>query len=357
MIDRPHIVQVVPYEIGGGAESVVNTLHAGLERLGFSCERVHFCGAPLNGPPVTRFGNRHDSLMNITRLRSLIQKRRQNNMREIVLHSHLTHGFYVSMIARLGLPIRWVHTEHNTTMRLREIRWIRPIERRFYSRCDKIIAISNGVHASLQAALDLPESKIAVVPNGAKDFGIADRRRLGSQEVRIISVGSLSERKGFDTALKALASASIGPWHYTIVGEGPELTNLQNLTDKLGISQKVTFAGWDDPGPFYRNSDLQIIPSRWEGFGLVAVEGMSTGLRVVASDVGGLRGVVGSDPDVALLVTNHADPTSWIEPLEIIVKTLRKKDTPTSLNSAMQAQRFSNEEMVSKHANIYQEIG
>ena len=90
-------------------------------------------------------------------------------------------------------------------------------------------------------------------------------------------------------SLKSLISS------YTIVGSGPDLEKLQYLSKACGVQDIVNFVGWsDNPGEYYRNSDILLIPSHWEGFGLVAVEGMSTGLPIIASNVEGLNEVVSS---------------------------------------------------------------
>jgi glycosyltransferase involved in cell wall biosynthesis len=351
-----HVIHVVPNEMGGGAERLVSDLHARLKSQGLSCERVHFCGIPLEGPPVTRFGYKHDALINIQHLRRLLKRRLRGGTQRIILHSHLTHSLYACLIASRGLPIRWVHTEHNTKMRLREIPWMRPVERKIYERCDKIVAISEGVRNALETVLQLKLEKIVMIHNGANDFGLTKRGCVRNKVLRIVSVGSLLDKKGFDIALRALSKASIGPWHYTIVGEGSELSNLQELANRLGLSERVTFAGWADPAPHYRKADLQLIPSRWEGFGLVAVEGMSTGLRLLASDVAGLREVIGSNRESAYLVEKHLDPESWVARLETIVANLRQSTTTTSSHAAKQAKLFTIEQMITRHVQLYEEL-
>lgn len=348
------VIHVIPNEAGGGAERLVTELHSGVQRYGQECERVHFCGLPLAVPPVTRFGYRHDDPRNILQLRNLLKQRLQNGKQRVILHSHLTHGFYVSLIASRGLPVTWVHTEHNTSMRLREIRWLRPVERRCYERCDKVVAISQGVRHALQSKLGLSEKKIKILHNGALNYGPVDRSYIGDGIVKIVSVGSLNKRKGFETAIRALSMSSIGHWHYTIVGEGPELQTLKDLAIRLGVADRIAFAGWSDPAPYYRGADLQLMPSIWEGFGLVAVEGMSTGLRLLASDVDGLREVVGSDPEVGCLVRDHLDPSRWAVEIEDMVAGLRKSTTITSPKSVLRAQMFSIDKMINGYLELYQ---
>ncbi len=351
-----HITHVIPNEQGGGAESLVRMLHEGLTDDGYSSERVHFCGERSFSETVSRFGRKHDSLLNVFELRAHLKRQIHRFGSNIILHSHLTHGFYFSLAAMRGLPILWVHTEHNTEMRLRRVKCLRPVERHFYNRCDRVVAISSGVERSLSRNLRLNPSKVETVVNGVPGYAPMERSRVGGGVIRIVSVGSLNRRKGFDVALTALASASIGRWNYTIVGQGPELESLKKLVCELGVEDNVIFAGWADPSPYFRSADLQIIPSRYEGFGLVAVEGMSTGLRVLGSDVDGLREVIGSDSSAGRLVRDHCSALSWKIEIEGIVKQLRPLSSTTSQASIAQARKFSFDRMLSGYATIYDDL-
>ena len=348
-----HIVQIIPNDSGGGAERIVSDLSHGLTERGYSVECVYFTGVAGSDRNRTWFGLPHDSLLNIQRLRRLI-KERQLRHPQVIVHSHLTHGFYFTMLACSFLDVIWVHTEHNTSTRLRKIKALRRFERVFYNRCDQVVVISNGVKISLHKALNLSEKKVVEIKNGARFFPLSTRPTLRDRRLRMVSVGSLNERKGFHTFLKALAISDIGEWSYDILGEGNYGQSLKDLAKRLNIGNNVHFVGYvDDPRPYLDAADLQIIPSEWEGFGLVAVEGMSTGLRIVASSVDGLREVVGGNSDFCTLVKDHKSPDSWRDSLECMVKKLRSVESPTSTASRERAQQFSVQDMVLGYERLY----
>jgi len=350
-----HIIHVIPNEAGGGAERIVEELYGGFQAAGASVECVYFTGTKGDGGNKTYFGARHDSPENIVQLRRLLKDRLARHGR-VILHSHLTHGFYSALFARAFLPVIWVHTEHNTTMRMREIKALRPIERCFYMRCAKVGAISAGVQKALIDVLGLPPAKIALIHNGSRLFAPVARPALDGRPLNIVSVGSLNRRKGFHTFIEALKKADIGPWRYTIVGTGSGEQDLRALASRLGLDNRITFAGYTDPRPHYEAADLQAIPSEWEGFGLVAVEGMSTGLQVIGSDVDGLREVLGEDNSFAYLVGDHMSSSAWAKSLERCVSVLKTNANLSSIEAVEHAALFSLDKMVQGYSNLYIEL-
>jgi glycogen(starch) synthase len=89
-----------------------------------------------------------------------------------------------------------------------------------------------------------------------------------------------------------------------VVGDGDQALFLQRTARYLGISSHVDFVGWQT-GPalvsFYQQADVVVVPSRYEPFGLVALEAMACGRPVVASSAGGLAEIV-MDSETGFLV-------------------------------------------------------
>jgi glycosyltransferase involved in cell wall biosynthesis len=108
---------------------------------------------------------------------------------------------------------------------------------------------------------------------------------------QLLFVGRLTRQKGVDLLLKALRGVPDVELH--LVGDGEEREALQRLAGEQGVS--VKFHGWvPDVTVFYEACHLVVLPSRWEGFGLVAVEAMASGRPVLGSSVDGLDDVLGS---------------------------------------------------------------
>ena len=124
------------------------------------------------------------------------------------------------------------------------------------------------------------------------------RRELDLPDKRIILyVGRIEPLKGLDILLKAVALLNdTAITHLLIVGgsleKDAELQRLNTLAVNLGISDIVTFIGsvqQEQLPAYYSASDVFVLPSWYESFGLVALEAMSCGTPVVVSRVGGLK--------------------------------------------------------------------
>jgi glycosyltransferase involved in cell wall biosynthesis len=109
----------------------------------------------------------------------------------------------------------------------------------------------------------------------------------------LLTVRNLVSRMGLENFIHSLRQASVilPGIHAVIGGEGPLKERLMSLTRDLGVANIVTFAGFIPDGElpdYYRAADLFILPTlELEGFGLVTLEAMATGLPVLGTPIGG----------------------------------------------------------------------
>lgn len=142
--------------------------------------------------------------------------------------------------------------------------------------------------------------------------GPALRERLGLTGHPVVGVvGRLRHEKGQDVLLEAMAEvlACVPEARLLVVGDGPDREELGAQAERMGLADKVALAGAQTPEQVYGTygaMDVLAVPSRFEGFGLVAVEGMAAGLPVVASDVEGLREILEGVPGSKLAPVGDA---------------------------------------------------
>jgi glycogen(starch) synthase len=173
-------------------------------------------------------------------------------------------------------------------------------------RADQVIACSHFMQGHVAAVFGVPLRRIAVIPNGIDPADFASpieglpefRARFAKREQRLVLlVGRLVYEKGFHLALDALARVvrHLGNVRFVVAGSGMAEAELKHQARRLGLSRYGTFLGWvgdDMLHSLYRVSEVAIVPSIYEPFGLVALEAMACGCLCVVADTGGLREVV-----------------------------------------------------------------
>ena len=209
-------------------------------------------------------------------------------------HLHLFPAIYFGLI--LG-PRAFIH-EHSTSNRRREHLLFRALEWFIYRRVRGVIAISQATADSLIEWVGAGP-KIYVVPNFVvtlpkpkKDLSLERKKPL------ISMVASFRHPKRQDLLIRALEYLP-SSCHVMFAGSGPLLEPCQRLARNIGVESRVTFLGSvSDVAALYDHSDLCVLVSHWEGFGLVVLEASQFGTPSVVSDIEGLRDI---SPDDGLI--------------------------------------------------------
>lgn len=359
---KPKTIQVITRPTGGGAEILVRELGNRVSDHGFDSEVIYFntdsSGAQHFSPNEneTVLGVSNRSLKAIWMLRAEFQKR-VDKSEKVIVHAHLTWAFFYVALASIGLDIKLIYTEHSTTNKRRKIPFFQYIERFFYGRYAKIICISEGTKDSLDAWIGQNLSaNTQVVQNGSRIYEYKNRESHDGI-LKFVSVGSLTYKKGFETAIKALAMLEDKQWTYKIIGEGPEREKLQNLINELGLGKNIELVGWSEEiEKHLHDADIQLIPSLWEGFGLVAVEGMSTGLPIVAYNVDGLREVLDKQNLAVFLVDDYKNPDAFSVKIKECINAWNKEATKMAKASRDQSEKFSMDSMVCGYVEVYKKV-
>lgn len=184
-------------------------------------------------------------------------------------------------------------------------RWVRTaIERRYLTSISAFVYNSHATKTSVENRIG-PTWGIVAPPAGDRltPTVTLDRIRERAHDdgpLRVLFVGNVVPRKGLDTLIEGVRNLDDVPWTLTVVGDttiDPEYTaRLRASISATGLSDSVTFVGrlQDDAlGDAYASAHVLAVPSRYEGFGIVYMEGMAFGLPVVASTAGGASEVVG----------------------------------------------------------------
>jgi len=246
-------------------------------------------------------------------------------------------GFGVPMVATMhATEAGRMHGLHNDLQR-----YISQIEWRLTFESWKVIVNSQHMFRELQNQFNMPPDKMVVIPNGIDpdhfDFEFDPgpmRRQFAAEHQQIcLFVGRMVREKGVQVLLQAAQSilAAVPGTQFLLVGTGYYLDDLKALANNLGIAHNVHFLGYVsdyDLLRLYKIADAVVIPSLYEPFGIVALEGTAAQVPVVTSDAGGLMDFV--EHNITGITTYAGDigSLSWG-----ILEVLRNKELAQQLRA------------------------
>ena len=158
-----------------------------------------------------------------------------------------------------------------------------------FKRSNAVVVQSEPMRDDLLSAGVGPE-QLTVIGNAidvARTRDAAQRQHVRLRgSPALVSVGRLWPQKGYDLLIGAFAKV-VRDWpdaHLTLVGDGPQRTQLTGLAQLLGAGERTTFVGASaNPLPFVRSADVFVSSSRYEGFANVVLEALACGVPVVAT--------------------------------------------------------------------------
>ncbi len=207
------------------------------------------------------------------------------------------------------------------------------IEHETIACADLMLASTGSEQDQLELLYGADAARIEIVPPGV-DHDVfrpatpaqrrVERRALGIGDApSLLFAGRIQPLKGADLAIDALARLSHRDATLLLVGgpsgpDGPaELARLHELVARRGLTERVRFVpaqAHGDLARYYRATDVCLVPSHSESFGLVALEAAASGTPVVAAAVGGLCSLV--DDGVSGYLIDSRDPDDYARPIE-----------------------------------------
>ena len=288
-----------------------------------------------------------------------------------IVHTHNSKAGFVGRLAAkiTGIPVV-IHTVHGFAFHDQESLWrqllFRNLEKFASHMCDKMIFISQPlVDWALREKIVLRRDKIAKIYSGIdldrfrpvteeEKNRVREKWNIRHDDAVIGIVSKLWEGKGHEILIRAFKEVKkdIKVARLIIVGEGPLYSMLNDLVDRLGLSDSVLFTGFQmDVAEIISSFDVVVLPSYFEGMGRVLLEAMAMGKPVVASRVGGIPDLV-KDSVNGFLIT----PGDVKELSDALKKLLNNKGLANIMGRDGRkgiTDKFSTDVMVRSISDIY----
>lgn len=199
-------------------------------------------------------------------------------------------------------------------------------ERRLVQSAQRVITCSRAMASEVEEYFGLPQEEIVVIPNGVRidrfdwlttlehdEF----RQRFAKPDEQIVfNVGRLVYEKGADLLIEAAPRVleRMPKTKFIIAGTGPLLHRLEQRVEQLGLGEQIKLPGflsYEDRDRLYLLASCCVFPSRYEPFGIVALESMAAGTPVVVSNVGGLGTVVKHEETGITVYPDDVESLVW----------------------------------------------
>ena len=235
---------------------------------------------------------------------------------------------------------------------------------------DLIICCSHFIKNELIAVYQALEEKIRIIPCAVeeKNFAITEDKFLQEsfrsvltktpEEVLVFYIGRLDQEKGLDVLLNAIPKVLSTQYQvkFILAGQGEMAESINAWISQHGLTEKIKLVGYVEGlvlSHLYHAADIQVIPSTYEPFGIVALEGMINGLAVIIADSGGLQEIVEHETDGLKVPPKDHDALA-----KAIVRLLADPDLRQRLgkNAYQKASKCYNWEKITQQTlSVYQE--
>lgn len=351
-----HLLTLLPGLAAQGVEVAMLVLEEPDLPADAFCAELAACGVPVERMPIR--GDLDPGLPR--RLRTALQQAGPD-----IVHTHLLHAdLYGLRAARRAGVAHAVSSRHNDNP-FRRNAVLKLANRLAVRRADRVIAISHALADFVREVEGVTPPRLVTVHYGLAPHEYPPGARAEARAAWGVEAGApvvgffgrLIEQKGVDVLLRAFAHVHEGypAARLVIVGDGTLRPALAAQAQALGLSDAVIFAGWaPDAARLMPGADVIVMPSRWEGFGLVALEAMSAARPLVASRVSALPEIV-DDLKTGLLVPPDR-PGALAQALEGLLADPVWAAALGSAGRQRLLRVFSVEKMVQATLDVYESI-
>lgn len=236
---------------------------------------------------------------------------------------------------------------------------LRPFVRWLWRDADAVVAVSNGLREfAFQTTPDVP---IEVIPNAIElSTFTPPLRRNGGGPVKLLFVGRFNAFKNVEKLIEAtgrLLEAGVDNFELQLIGEGERRASVERQVLEKGLTRQVHFLGWVDRDSIvekYRQADVFVTATTWEGMPNTVLEGMACGLPVVATRASGLEELVREGVNGYLVNVN--DSAALADRMATLITNPYERQRMSKESRKIAEQEFAWEYIAEQYVAIYQRI-
>lgn len=273
-----------------------------------------------------------------------------------LLHVHsLTHAGPLALAIKQKHGIPYCVTEHSSVFGRNLLKsWEVPGLQHSAREATRLLAVSQNLANTVQEKLKV--GKWEAFPNLLDNLFVETDSALVERKKQICAVAFLNKNKGFDLLVKAFAivQKNIPDLKLVIGGDGPEKVKLEALIERLELQHQVTLLGALtrlQVRDLMRESQIFVLSSHVETFGVVVIEALSQGTPVVATRCGGPEGII-TEQDGVLVAVN--DERSLAEGIMHVLKKQSEFNHESIKTRCIET--YSEAAFVKRLKHIYQDI-
>lgn len=346
LIDLGHEIHII--SAGPPANIGAEMLFKGYLEFGGIHHTVKF---PLN-PGFNRLGKAIQLYRYLSVIPSVISV--MKNIQPDIIHVHYPVTSYLAKIYCIMTNKKFITTYHISGIP----------KHLLHRKADYAIAISYDLKDELLYYYKYPAARIRLIHNGIstskyyKTIDIAEKnaikKTMGLEEnaFTIGFVGSLVHRKGVDILLESIYRINDSNCQLVLLGDG-DIKWVESLVDRFHLKERVKFYPFQDPIQFYKMFDIFVLPSRKEGFGLVAIEAMMMGVATVRSNVQGSCDQI--DHGVTGIIFRNEDVEELAMQINILLRNTELRMSLAKNGQLAAIERFSDSRMLNDLLYLYKE--
>ena len=337
----------------GGAERIVYQLSSDLKDE-FDSVHVASTGGLWESELAAK-GIQHHKILDIDSKNPLTVLKLLTSIRQIIKKNEITivhthhrmAAFYIRLLKLFNSRLTHVYTAHNVFKDKLPLYG-------FALKNAKSVAVGEAVNKNLKEDVGITDSR--VIYNGVvlKETDDQVDEIISYGGIKLGCIARLSEQKGLTYLIEAMSLLTVKDIRLFIVGDGELRNELENKVKELDLQDSVTFLGYrKDIAECINSFDFCVLPSVFEGFGLVAIEAFMNSKTLVATDIPGLNEVVTNENGILVPVK---DPIALAGAIDKLATDVALRNSLAFQAKKTYDEKFSYPMFLENYRALYREI-